>query len=339
MMFTGWPFNQANANTNVSITVQYDAKAFADAGLPVPMININHDRPTDNTSQPVVQEDKQLHTANVYEVKKGDTIFEIMRVTGVYWKDIIKHNNLKPPYNLIPGETIKLPSTEPIPEVSEYTFFGATDFRPKVDRWWSHTEKLSTITKHQKNVFTQIMTVPNGEMQQYLAKSAYIESVYGKYGNGKPRQSAPRGLFQFDKATAVKHGLYVGGTDYRGNVEKQISGALSLQSDADDELTELGIPVVDLWRYLRHQQGVHGAPTLYKVFMGEQKKLKFKAWNGKNVSIRKALLRNLTKDLGKHKSVRDLTDEQLAVYFVQHWHYVMLKANEAVAYMHLQTGV
>jgi len=43
-----------------------------------------------------------------YTVKKGDTVFEIMRQTGVYWKDIISLNNLTPPYNINPGQTLRL---------------------------------------------------------------------------------------------------------------------------------------------------------------------------------------------------------------------------------------
>ena len=46
---------------------------------------------------------------NTYVVKKGDTVFEIMRQTGVYWKDIIKLNNLQAPsYGISPGQTIRL---------------------------------------------------------------------------------------------------------------------------------------------------------------------------------------------------------------------------------------
>lgn len=46
--------------------------------------------------------------SNTYIVKKGDTVFEIMRQTGVYWKDIISFNNLQPPYNIHSGQTIRL---------------------------------------------------------------------------------------------------------------------------------------------------------------------------------------------------------------------------------------
>ncbi len=45
---------------------------------------------------------------STYTVKKGDTVFEIMRQTGVYWKDIIRINGLTPPYNINPGQIIRL---------------------------------------------------------------------------------------------------------------------------------------------------------------------------------------------------------------------------------------
>jgi len=45
---------------------------------------------------------------STYTVKKGDTVFEIMRQTGVYWKDIIRINDLQPPYNINPGQIIRL---------------------------------------------------------------------------------------------------------------------------------------------------------------------------------------------------------------------------------------
>ncbi len=44
-----------------------------------------------------------------YTVKKGDTVFEVMRQTGVYWKDIIKMNNLvAPAYTINPGQRLRL---------------------------------------------------------------------------------------------------------------------------------------------------------------------------------------------------------------------------------------
>lgn len=44
-----------------------------------------------------------------YVVQKGDTVFQVMRNTGVYWKDIIRLNNLQAPdYSLVPGQRLRL---------------------------------------------------------------------------------------------------------------------------------------------------------------------------------------------------------------------------------------
>lgn len=44
-----------------------------------------------------------------YTVQKGDTVFQVMRNTGVYWKDIIRLNNLQAPeYKIQPGQTLRL---------------------------------------------------------------------------------------------------------------------------------------------------------------------------------------------------------------------------------------
>lgn len=42
-------------------------------------------------------------------MKRGDTVFQVMRNTGVYWKDIIRLNNLQAPnYQINPGQVLKL---------------------------------------------------------------------------------------------------------------------------------------------------------------------------------------------------------------------------------------
>ena len=47
--------------------------------------------------------------AATYVVKKGDTVFEVMRQTGVYWKEIISMNNLQAPsYTIQPGQALRL---------------------------------------------------------------------------------------------------------------------------------------------------------------------------------------------------------------------------------------
>lgn len=46
---------------------------------------------------------------STYTVQKGDTVFQVMRNTGIYWKDIIRLNNLRAPdYTITPGQTLKL---------------------------------------------------------------------------------------------------------------------------------------------------------------------------------------------------------------------------------------
>ena len=46
---------------------------------------------------------------NSYTVQRGDTVFQVMRNTGVYWKDIIRLNQLKgPAYNINPGQVLVL---------------------------------------------------------------------------------------------------------------------------------------------------------------------------------------------------------------------------------------
>lgn len=48
-------------------------------------------------------------SGNTYMVQKGDTVFQVMRNTGVYWKDIIRLNNLQAPdYTIQPGQTLRL---------------------------------------------------------------------------------------------------------------------------------------------------------------------------------------------------------------------------------------
>jgi len=67
---------------------------------------------TTNTNNTAVYANTAGSTSSAggtYTVKKGDTVFEIMRQTGVYWKDIIRINNLQAPaYNINPGQIIRL---------------------------------------------------------------------------------------------------------------------------------------------------------------------------------------------------------------------------------------
>ncbi|WP_040839530.1 LysM peptidoglycan-binding domain-containing protein [Thiothrix nivea] len=50
-----------------------------------------------------------LNQQDTYLVQPRDTIFQVMRNTGVYWKDLVELNNLDAPdYVLTPGQVIRL---------------------------------------------------------------------------------------------------------------------------------------------------------------------------------------------------------------------------------------
>lgn len=44
-----------------------------------------------------------------YKVKKGDTLFNISQEFNIHWMTIATLNNLKSPFSLKPGQTIKIP--------------------------------------------------------------------------------------------------------------------------------------------------------------------------------------------------------------------------------------
>lgn len=50
-----------------------------------------------------------MNTGNTYTVQRGDTVFQVMRNTGVNWKEIIRLNNLQAPsYQINPGQQLRL---------------------------------------------------------------------------------------------------------------------------------------------------------------------------------------------------------------------------------------
>lgn len=59
---------------------------------------------------PAVRPSKPLKQGQIfYVVKPKDTVFEVMRQTGVHWKEIIKLNNLKAPkYTIFPGQSLRV---------------------------------------------------------------------------------------------------------------------------------------------------------------------------------------------------------------------------------------
>ena len=117
-------------NTGASNTTYYDySSAGKTAPAPAPNVSASnksiytgsYQQPTYKPYQPTTYAGGSAATTNTatatattgsgstYTVKKGDTVFEVMRQTGVYWKDIISMNNLvAPAYTINPGQTLRL---------------------------------------------------------------------------------------------------------------------------------------------------------------------------------------------------------------------------------------
>jgi len=133
--YTGYGSGNYNANAGASNTNYYD---YSSAGktTTAPAANVSasnksiytgsYQQPTYKPYQPTTYAGGSTGTTNTastytaakaavatggnssYMVKKGDTVFEVMRQTGVYWKDIISMNNLTAPYTISPGQTLRL---------------------------------------------------------------------------------------------------------------------------------------------------------------------------------------------------------------------------------------
>ena len=121
-------------NTGASNTTYYDySSAAKTAPAPAPSVSTSnksiytgsYQQPTYKPYQPTTYSGGSTGTTSTtstysgaattsasgstYTVKKGDTVFEVMRQTGVYWKDIISMNNLiAPAYTINPGQTLRL---------------------------------------------------------------------------------------------------------------------------------------------------------------------------------------------------------------------------------------
>lgn len=70
------------------------------------------EKPT-NTSNPqvlgAVDDSSTSQVFTEYQVKKGDTLFTISKEFGSEWTTLATLNNLKPPFNLSIGQTLKIP--------------------------------------------------------------------------------------------------------------------------------------------------------------------------------------------------------------------------------------
>ena len=68
------------------------------------------DSNTDSDYASSIDSSSNYDGGDTYVVRRKDTVFEVMRQTGAYWKDIIRLNDLKAPkYEIHPGQRLKLP--------------------------------------------------------------------------------------------------------------------------------------------------------------------------------------------------------------------------------------
>ncbi len=62
-----------------------------------------------NTEQQKNRPEPRREEQVYYVVKPGDTVFEVMKKTGVHWKEIVRLNTLKAPNYLIhPGQSLRI---------------------------------------------------------------------------------------------------------------------------------------------------------------------------------------------------------------------------------------
>lgn len=108
-----YPYNPP-ANNN-----PYTGSTYVDySGYSTPKSNTdysyNYNAPPANTGAtytppPTTTPPPAYSGGDTYVVQRGDTVFQVMRSTGVYWKDIIRLNNLQAPdYGINAGQTLRL---------------------------------------------------------------------------------------------------------------------------------------------------------------------------------------------------------------------------------------
>lgn len=106
----------SNNSASTSYYNYYDYSAPATSTAPDPKPNTTASVTTNSTSYYDTSTPSTPSTNNnvssntdAYVVKRGDTVFQVMRNTGVYWKDIIRLNNLQAPnYTISPGQRLAL---------------------------------------------------------------------------------------------------------------------------------------------------------------------------------------------------------------------------------------
>ena len=68
--------------------------------------------PSDTTPKQILGEQKKPAEYEAYQIKKGDTLFNLSQKLGLSWQTLARINNLKEPYILKIGQTLQIPATK-----------------------------------------------------------------------------------------------------------------------------------------------------------------------------------------------------------------------------------
>lgn len=107
------PTTTSNASTSYYNYYDYSAPAKSTAPKPKPVTtsttSTGGSSYYDSYTKPTTPSASQTSSGDTYVVRRGDTVFQVMRNTGVYWKDIIRLNNLQAPeHRIVPGQRLRL---------------------------------------------------------------------------------------------------------------------------------------------------------------------------------------------------------------------------------------
>lgn len=95
-----YPAQPAQPAQSGSTSYDYTAGSYYDYSAP---------KGNGNTYRAVPPAPTTDNAGGTYVVQNGDTVFQVMRKTGVYWKSIIRLNNLQgPDYVISPGQRLRL---------------------------------------------------------------------------------------------------------------------------------------------------------------------------------------------------------------------------------------
>lgn len=111
---------------------------------PAPVVVLN--------SQPVEDEGFRGDT---YTVKRGDTLYAVAWYTGNDYRDIARYNNLQPPYNIFPGQSLRVTAPK---TAKQTTSRPATPFGQTTNKVYTNTvdrTEEQAYGESEKNVNSQ----------------------------------------------------------------------------------------------------------------------------------------------------------------------------------------